>query len=432
LDGEILILNEKGISNFQDLQNWRSEADGKLVFYVFDLLWYEGKNLMELPLLERQQILKEILPADNDQVRLSKVFHASGIEFFNAARRIGLEGIIAKKADSTYAASYRSKEWLKLKVDKRQEVVIGGFTQNQDTSKLFSSLLLGVYEGNKLLYTGKVGTGFSAALQKEMRAAFEPLIIEKSPFSTEPDYNKPSRFRPNPPQATVTWLKPELVCEVAFTEITSEGIFRHPSFKGMRTDKKASDVIRELAVQTEDVVDETDEKSKETVALKPPGNKTRKTLLNPKDETQVRKICGHDLKFTNLSKIYWPEDGKYTYEQSQMFAKIIAGIVQKRIPKFTSLERMIAKRKGKMYLDYLQNRPGATISGPYSLRPKPGATVSMPLHWEEVKSGLKMKDFTIFNAIDRMKDAGDIFKGVLGKGIDLEKAVIKAREIFED
>jgi bifunctional non-homologous end joining protein LigD len=128
--------------------------------------------------------------------------------------------------------------------------------------------------------------------------------------------------------------------------------------------------------------------------------------------------------------IYIPLGARYTYDQSQMFARIIVNLVHKQIPEYTSLERMVANRKGKMYLDFLQNRPGATIAGPYSLRPKPGATVSMPLDWEEVKPGLKMQDFTIFNAIDRLKVKGDLFKGVLGKGIDLEKAIQKAKSVF--
>ena len=111
-------------------------------------------------------------------------------------------------------------------------------------------------------------------------------------------------------------------------------------------------------------------------------------------------------------------------------ARIIVGIVHKQIPDYTSLERMVANRKGKMYLDFLQNRPGATIAGPYSLRPKVGATVSMPLAWDEVKPGLTMKDFTIFNSIDRLKETGDLFKGVLDKGIDLEKVIKKAQSTF--
>ncbi len=584
LDGEILVLNSKGVSNFGSLQNWRSEADGELVFYVFDILWYDGKNLMEMPLYQRQAILNEVLPTDDDRVRLGKVFKASGVDFFDAASRMGLEGIIAKKTDSIYATDRRSKEWLKIKVQKRQEVVIAGFTKNADTAKSFSSLLLGVYEKGKLQYVGKVGTGFSDKLQKTMMEQFKPIIIEKSPFESIPDVNKPSRFRPNPPKAQATWLKPELVCEVAFTEVTEDGVFRHPSFQGMREDKKAKEVVREAEMPTEQIVDDTKEKSPHAAAIKAPKGKEPKTLLNPKDETQVRKVKGHELKFTNLSKVYWPEDkvtkrdmfnyyyqvaeyimpylkdrpqslnrfpggihgpsfyqkdvkgkapdwaetfpyengegekkeylvgtdeasllwmaslgciemnpwfsrvqspdnpdycvidldpdkhtfdqvvqaaletkkvldainvpgycktsgstgmhiyiplnAKYTYEQSQMFAKIVVNLVHNQIPEYTSLERMVAARKGKMYLDFLQNRPGATIAGPYSLRPKIGATVSMPLHWDEVKPGLKMKDFNIFNTIDRLKVEGDLFKGVLGKGIDLMKAIDKAKSVF--
>ncbi|MBC7759801.1 MAG: DNA ligase, partial [Phormidesmis sp. FL-bin-119] len=162
IDGEIIVLNEKGISNFGNLQNWRSEADGELVFYVFDLLWYQGRSLIDIPLTLRQKILREILPADDDSIRLSKVFNANGIEFFKAAEKMGLEGIIAKKANSSYSANVRSREWLKIKISKRQEVVIGGYTKNDETTKAFSSLLLGVYEQGKFQYVGKVGTGFSS------------------------------------------------------------------------------------------------------------------------------------------------------------------------------------------------------------------------------------------------------------------------------
>lgn len=605
LDGEIAVLNSKGVSDFSSLQNWRSEADGQLVFYVFDILWFEGKNLMDLNLSERQSILKDILPPDDDQVRLSEVFATSGKEFFGAAAEMGLEGIIAKKADSKYLPDIRSKEWLKIKVHKRQEVVIGGFTQNEGSSKLFSSLLLGVYENGIFQYVGKVGTGFTDKLQKEMMRRFKPLIMDQCPFQSEPDYNKPSRFRPNPPKANATWLKPELVCEIYFSEVTNDGVFRHPSFAGMREDKKAKDVVREVAVHTEEAVggienekenESGKQKQKESVGgevrkdsvqrdiVRAPKDLSRKTLLNPTEATQVKKISGHELKFNNLNKLYWPEDGvskrdmfnyyyqvaeyilpylkdrpqslnrfpngihgpsfyqkdvkgkapewaktfpyttsdgedkeylvikdeasllwmvslgcieinpwfsriqspdnpdycvidldpdkntfeqviqaaqevkkvldeldvpsyvktsgstgihiyiplgaKYTYDQSQLFARLIVNIVHRRIPEFTSLERMVSERKGKMYLDFLQNRPGATIAGPYSLRPKPGATVSMPLSWDEVKPGLNMKDFTIRNAMERLRSTGDLFHGVLGPGINLEATIKKAEGLF--
>jgi bifunctional non-homologous end joining protein LigD len=118
-----------------------------------------------------------------------------------------------------------------------------------------------------------------------------------------------------------------------------------------------------------------------------------------------------------------PMGAKYTYEQSKEFAQIIATLVQREIPKYSSLERIVKARKGKMYIDFLQNRPQATVAAPYSLRPKPGATVSMPLQWDEVKKGLKMSDSTIYNAIERLKSEGDIFKPLLGKGINLEKVI---------
>ncbi|MDP9048481.1 MAG: non-homologous end-joining DNA ligase, partial [Bacteroidota bacterium] len=311
LDGEILVLNDKGVSDFGALQNWRSEADGNLVYYVFDILWYEGKNLMGLPLRDRIAILTETLPANDDRVRQSKVFEASGVQFFSAAERIGLEGIIAKKASSVYTSDLRSREWLKIKVHRRQEVVIAGFTKNEGTSKSFSALALGVYDNGTLRYVGKVGTGFNDKMQKEMMKQFEPLITDKSPFDVVPDVDKPSRFRPQRLGAKPTWLKPVLVGEVAFAEVTGDGVFRQASFKGMRTDKKATDVVLETPKDTEEVVEDIDSKLKpaaEHEAIQPPKDKDRKTLLNPKDETQVRKICGHDIKFTHLSKIYWPED----------------------------------------------------------------------------------------------------------------------------
>jgi bifunctional non-homologous end joining protein LigD len=587
-DGEILVLNEKGISKFGDLQNWRSEADGALVYYIFDLVWYEGKNLMGLPLLQRQAILKSILPKNDDRVRIGQVFAGKGTAFYRDAEKMQLEGIMAKKINSLYTPDSRSNEWLKVKVHQRQEVVIAGYTKNENTSKLFSSLLLGAYENNELQFVGKVGTGFTKKVQEELMEAFKPFITDKSAFKVIPDINKPSRFRPDPPKATATWLKPELVGEVAFSEITNDGIFRQPSFKGLRPDKKGTEVVREKAVHTSKVVkDKTEQDNNDTHAgaLRPPQEAERRSLLNPKDASQVRAVCGHEIKFNNLSKVYWPEDNvtkrdmlnyyyqiaeyilpylkdrplslnrfpggihgpsfyqkdvkgkapdwakthpyttsdgkskeflvgddettllwaatlgciemnpwfsrtqspdnpdycvidldpdkntfnqvieaalkvkeildainvpsypktsgstglhiyiplqaKYTYDESQDFARKLVHIVNEQIPEFTSIERIIANRHGKMYLDFLQNRPGATIAGPYSLRPKVGATVSMPLHWDEVKPGLTMKDFTIFNTVARLKAEGDLFKGVLGKGIDLEKTLKKATSVFK-
>lgn len=572
MDGEVVVLDKNGVANFGGLQNWRSEADGDLVYYVFDILWYEGKDLKNLSLLERKAILKTVLP-QNEQILFSEHFDTSGADFLKEAKKLGLEGIMAKRKYSSYHVNNRSHDWLKIKANKRQEVVIGGYTLNDDSSKLFSSLLVGIYEEKKLIYTGKVGTGFNAKMQKEMMTLFKPLIIEETPFAEEPNVNKPSRFRPNPPHASVTWLRPELVCEVSFTEITNDGVMRHPSFVGMREDKNPKKIMLEKEEPVQQIVED---KTNHMVKSRMAGG--RKTLLNPTEKTQVKKINKQELKFTNLDKIFWPKEkitkgdlinyyyqvapfilpylkgrpqsmnrfpngingegfyfkdvtdtapdwaelylyqseadnrdrhylvgkdeatllymanlgciemnpwnstikkpdhptyciidldpdknsfdqvieaaqvtkqildsmgvpsycktsgstglhiyiplgNKYTYDQAKEFARIIVTLVHAEIPAYTSLERTVRDRKGKMYLDFLQNRPHATIASVYSVRPKPGATISMPLRWDEVKKGLKMTDFTIFNAMERITSMGDIFKPVLGKGIDLKKII---------
>lgn len=173
--------------------------------------------------------------------------------------------------------------------------------------RYFSALLLGIYEKGELRFVGKVGTGFNDRMKQQMLELFRPLITKSSPFSIIPDVNQPSRFRPDPPKATAVWLKPELVCEVSFTEMTDDGVFRHPSFKGMRTDKKARDIVLEEESKTMAVLSDKEDQVI-LKALSSPENTARRTLLNPQEESQVKNICGHDLKFTNLSKVYWPED----------------------------------------------------------------------------------------------------------------------------
>ncbi|HTL09655.1 MAG TPA: DNA polymerase ligase N-terminal domain-containing protein, partial [Chitinophagaceae bacterium] len=152
LDGEIIVSSDEGTANFGDLQNWRSEADGRLLYYVFDLLWLNGYSLMDLPLHERRAQLTALIP-EHEVIRVSQTFEATGTEFFKVASSMKLEGIMAKKTDSPYIPGARTKDWLKIKANKRHEVVIGGFTQNEGSAKKFSSLLVGVYEKDKFVYT---------------------------------------------------------------------------------------------------------------------------------------------------------------------------------------------------------------------------------------------------------------------------------------
>ncbi|MDQ3015465.1 MAG: DNA ligase D [Bacteroidota bacterium] len=583
VDGEIVVLDENGKPDFGGLQNWRSEIDGELAYYLFDIMWYEGYDLTQVPLHERRTFLKKVLPDHSPIIRISGSFDSSASELLKAVAKMGLEGIMAKRAESLYYPNVRTKEWLKMKANLRHEVVIGGYTQNEGTSKTFSSLLVGVFEKGKLHYIGKIGTGFSQQLQREMMHKFKSLERKTNPFVEIIDVNKPSRFRHNPPHATVTWLKPDLVCEVSYTEMTSDGVMRHPSFEGMREDKNAKDVAAETKVPARKIAKPKLLKEKIMAFT----DTTRKTLLNPSEDTQVKKVNGHEMKFTNLDKLYWPKEkiakrdllnyyyqvapymlpylkhrpmslnrhpdgyagksfyqkdvkgkspewattfpyrsadedvdksflvamdeasllymanmgciemnpwsstvqkpdnptwcildldpdknnfdtvikaarvaydilsvaeidcycktsgstglhiyiplnAKYDYEQSKEFARLIVTMMQRQMPDVTSIERLTSKRKGKIYLDFLQNRPQATLAAPYSVRPKPGATVSMPLHWEEVKKGLKLSDFTLKNVLPMLKERGDIFKAVLGKGIDMKKAVQKLESAWEE
>lgn len=551
VDGEIVAVDDNGIPDFSRLQNWKEEAHGKLVFYIFDILWYEGKDLMNLPLHVRKVILKSVLPDNNDILRVGYSLIENGVDFFESVAKLGLEGVIAKRLDSHYSPGQRSRDWLKIKSRQSQEVVIGGYTRNPDSPRTFSSLLVGVYKGKDFHYAGRVGTGFSEEDQKKILAKLAPLERKVNPFKNSLPLNR---------NIDITWLKPEQVCNIYFTEQTSEGLFRHPVFIALRDDKPAREVSMENETQS----------SKNVEA-------TKKQYSDHFTEKQVKKVInGNRLELTNLQKVLWPEEGytkgdmlryydqmapyilpylknrpqslnrfpngikgknffqkdvtgkvpqwieqypykvkgerkqkhymlcnnkaallymanlgaiemnpwssttqtpenptwcildldpdtdntfdqvievaqgindflkemkvssycktsgstglhiyiplggKYTYDQSQLFAKWIASHVDDRFD-FTSIERMTDKRKGKVYIDYLQNRPAATLAAPYSLRPKPGATVSMPLHWKELVPGLKMVDFTIENALKRVKSHGDIFKAVLGKGVDLKK-----------
>lgn len=253
LDGEIIVPGENGASNFGALQNWRSEDDGELLYYVFDILWLDHYDLTPLPLERRQEILKKLIP-EKSIVKLSKSFNHSGIAFFESAKKLGLEGIMAKKAGSVYIPGIRSENWLKIKAGKRQEMVIGGYTRREQSPRAFSSLLVGVYDKGLLTYKGKIGTGFSEDLQIAMLRKFKPLIRKNSPFEDPPDLHKPSRFGSRLANTAIVWLKPELVCEVRFAEMTQDGLMRHPSFEGMREDKKAKTVIMEKPKRTKEIV----------------------------------------------------------------------------------------------------------------------------------------------------------------------------------
>jgi bifunctional non-homologous end joining protein LigD len=232
IDGELVALDDRGVSRFQLLQNaLNTSAD--LHYCVFDIMFLDGDDLRGLPLVERKKRLKAVLPKDPLLI-YSEHSMVQGKRLFKEAEKLGLEGIMAKRADSRYLSGTRSKDWLKIKTGRRQEAVIVGFTAPRRARPRFGALVLAVAEGNDWRYVGHVGTGFSHAMLEELYSKMLPLRTASSPFK--------QRVKD---EATTAWVKPKLVAEVKFTEWTSGGEMRHPAFLGLRKDKKPLEVVLE-------------------------------------------------------------------------------------------------------------------------------------------------------------------------------------------
>ncbi len=547
LDGEIVAYDENGKPNFQLLQQIGDNPDLALTYQVFDLLWLNGHSTEELPLIQRKELLKEAL-IETDVIKYCDHIPENGIDFFSKMKEMKLEGMIAKKCDSLYVENLRSSDWLKIKFTNTEEAIICGFTEPRGSREGFGALILGKYIDGQLIYAGHTGTGFNKESIHELHDRLKNLVIKSSPFETVPKTNMP-----------VTWTKPELVCEVKYSEITKDGIFRHPVFIAIREDKNPEDINiipKEMKAKTSPKTTKTSEKEKEVTL-----NKHKVKLTNqdkiyfPKDDvtkgdvieyyqsvasyilphlknrplslnrfpngieeqgfyqkdasdnipewiktTQVysesndkyidyiycndkatlaylnnlgcidlnpwnaalpdldhpdfmvldldpsKKNSFDDVIETALQvnevlksvkvkgycktsgstgiHIYIPMGAQYDFDQVKDFAHILMKQVNDKLPKITTLERSLQKRDDKkIYLDYLQNRTGQTLASVYSIRPKEGASVSMPLEWEELKPGLRPTDFNIHNALERIKEKGDLFKPVLGKGIDMMKVL---------
>lgn len=573
LDGEVVVEDKKGVSRFQLLQGYRSNNEGKLQYYVFDILRLNDEDLTGLTLLQRKELLETLL----NKVKIPNVHYSEhvvgkGINLSKKANAKCWEGIIAKRADSIYNTARRSSDWLKIKITQQEEAIICGITEPQGGRKHFGALLLGVYNGKKLEYIGNCGTGFDFDTLKELYSKFEPLFINKSPFDERITH-----------RTKIQWMKPKLVCQVKFTEWTSEGSLRHPVYLGLRKDKKAADVKKQepkpkvkavtkkaaakpskkaasdkiKAVQVDDEYDAANTSNyevkvgKQTLKLTnqnkvyfPKDGITKRDIVQYYDEVSsiilpymkdrpqsmhrfpngindqgfyqkdvdVDKIptwlqteevfsesnkehiqyliCNNKetllymanlgciemnpwnsriqtpenpdwmvidldpeaIAFTEVVKaaievhkffeeheiesycktsgatglhIYVPLAAKYDYDIVKNFAQLVAQSVNERLPSTTSILRMPAKRQKKVYLDFLQNRRGQTLAAPYSVRPKPGATVSTPLDWSEVNAKLDPTKFTIKNTLQRIDKKGDLWKPVIGKGVNLDKVIKK-------
>ncbi|HHW46694.1 MAG TPA: DNA ligase D [Clostridiales bacterium] len=233
LDGEMVVTDQSGKTDFQALQNYMKNPKGqKLTYIIFDLLALDGKDLRQQTLSERKKTLENLMQTAPGNLHYSKHVEGNGEECFKAACSLGMEGIIGKKADSVYSGT-RNGDWIKLKCEKRQEFVIGGFTLSDKKARGISSLLLGAYDDEDLVYVGRAGTGFSQAVTKDLLAQFEHIKQASSPFK-----NPPSR-RTN---EKIIWLQPNTVAEIRFSEWTKDNLLRQASFKGLRTDKSPKEI----------------------------------------------------------------------------------------------------------------------------------------------------------------------------------------------
>ncbi len=303
LDGEVVAVDERGRGRFQLLQNYQKTGRGDLRYYAFDLLKLDGRDLRGLPLRERKARLAGLLDG-LPGVFVSEHVEGRGVAFFEAARQQGLEGVVAKDGDSPYREGVRGAEWLKVKTHGRQEAVIGGFTEPRGSRKGLGALLLGVYDGKKLVYIGHTGGGLTAAGLGDLRARLDPLVRKKCPFATTPK-----------PNAPVHWVKPSLVCEVSFQEWTDEGILRQPIFQGLREDKAARAVRREVAVSPAAVSSGT-----ATSGRRPPS----RVLVREPARGGRKSPVG--VPVTHPDKVYWPEEG-YTKGELIAYYREVAPVI---------------------------------------------------------------------------------------------------------
>ena len=531
IDGEVCYLDKNGNANFQKLQHNYDEQEN-LHYFVFDLLWLNGHDLKDLPLLERKKLLKLLLKNAPEHVHYLDHVEKSGEKYFEKIEKEQLEGIIAKRADSRYHPGDRSKDWLKIKTLHRQEMIICGFMPSDKSGRHFRSLLCSIHEDHSLIYTGRVGTGFNQELQDEIFKKIHPLETDKSPVKNPPN------------EKDIHWVKPKVIGEVKFAEWTRDHIMRHASFIGLRSDKKPEQVTEEKPVEPvfagskvqfsnlekifwpdekitkEDVIAYYRDMAEiilpylkdrpqslyrtpdgvsakgffqknveniapdwvETVKLKTSKGESIEYLLcqnqdtllymanlgcveiNPwssslpdldkpdfmifdLDPVQVEfsKLVELVLEFKKLFDslgmpafcktsgsrgihIYVPVQQKYSYEQVQNFVKIIESHIYRQNKDITSFERSPSARKGKIYLDYLQNARGKTMAAPYSLRPRPGALVSAPLRWEELTPKLTPQQFTLRNMRKRMEKSGDLWNTIFDQRVDIKKALEKIKK----
>ena len=247
IDGELVVLDDQGKPSFSALQHSRFRPEA-LHFYVFDLIAFRKKDVRKLPLVERRRLLEEhVLKGMRDPVRVSEILHTSPKSLIAAARKAGLEGVVAKRADSRYESGERSGAWAKYKTKKGQELVIGGYKPGTNG---FEYLLVGYYEGKNLIFIAKIRNGFTPLLRRQVAEKFAGLRTRNVPFANLPERANARRGEAITAEVMkkIQWLRPKLVAQIEFTDWTEGNHLRHSEFVALRNDKRASEVVKENAV----------------------------------------------------------------------------------------------------------------------------------------------------------------------------------------
>ncbi|HEY3393041.1 MAG TPA: DNA ligase D [Lacipirellulaceae bacterium] len=320
LDGEVVSLDESGLSNFQQLQNQMKRGDDEsLVIYLFDLPHCEGFDLTQTPLVERKELLARLLlsanPKNEGTVRYSDHILGHGEKVLQHACRSAMEGVVCKRADSTYQEA-RSSSWVKVKCLKEQEFVIAGYTRPEGSRVGFGALLLGYYnDKGQLVYAGKVGTGFTTQSLRELTAELKKRRTDSSPYAELP---KGVRRR------GITWVKPELVAQVEFGEWTSDGRLRQPSFQGLRDDKPPTKITREMPKSPAALENSTSNgamksktKSTKTKRAKPARAKSTAASRNAKGEVEVAGV-----RLTNPDRVLYPDEGITKRDLAEYYERV--------------------------------------------------------------------------------------------------------------
>ncbi len=303
LDGEVVALDERGLPSFGLLQQSsgidekgrrrRSDGSAPIVYYPFDLLHLNGRNIQKLPLSQRKALLSSVL-IPGDAVQLVEHVEADGERFFDAAVELGLEGMVAKRKDGRYEPGVRARSWLKVKAEQSQELVVGGYTAGSGAREsTFGALLVGYYEDGKLRYAGRVGSGFDGSTLEDLSDRLRGLKARRPPFLPDAELDK----------LDAQWVRPKLVAQVKFAQWTGEDRLRAPVFLGLRSDIDPRSVRRESEEAAISVESPASEPEPDDLLRKVTDTLSQ---LSSKQEDLTLEIAGHRLKVTNLGKELWP------------------------------------------------------------------------------------------------------------------------------